>query len=200
MTQQTETKNFIEICPGCLACYNQGRLTFYWFQINKDTTLEQIENALDVEEIHRKAKTPHLCGGDEVHIQDNDFGGGEYMTARELFGYVQLLQLVPNFDYVRAFKDIYLMQDEFQQLGSGIQYEPSDMFKEFANDVLVFDYTHELDEHLDEVFGEFMHIDQSMQVPEILYSFIDWRAARDWVLNDYEKTEVNNKIYLWRSI
>ena len=195
-----ERQNYIEIAPGCLACYNQGILTFYWFQLNKDTTLEQIERALDVEEIHRRAKTPHLCGGDEVHIQDNDFGGGEYMTAKELFGYVELLQLVPNFDYVRAFKDIYLMNDEFQQLGSGIQYEPSDMFKEFANDVLVFDYTHELDEHLDELFGEFMHIDQSMQVPEILYSFIDWKAARDWVLVDYEKTDVNNKIYLWRSI
>ena len=164
-----ERQNFIEICPGCLACYNQGRLTFYWFQINKDTTLEQIEKALDVEEIHRKAKTPFLCGGEEVHIQDNDFGGGEYMTAKELFGYVQLLQLVPNFDYVRAFKDIYLMQDEFQQLGSGIQYEPSDMFKEFANDVLVFDYMHELDEYLDEIFGDFMQI----QGPEILYSFIE---------------------------
>ena len=195
-----ERQNYIEIAPGCLACYNQGILTFYWFQLNKDTTLEQIERALDVEEIHRRAKTPHLCGGDEVHIQDNDFGGGEYMTAKELFGYVELLQLVPNFDYVRAFKDIYLMNDEFQQLGSGIQYEPSDMFKEFANDVLVFDYTHELDEHLDELFGEFMHIDQSMQVPEILYSFIDWKAARDWVLQDYEQTDVNNKIYLWRSI
>jgi len=197
---QTETKNFIEIAPGCLACYNQGRLTFYWFQINKDTTLEQIEKALDVEEIHRKAKTPFLCGGEEVSIQDNDFGGGEYMTAKELFGYVQLLQLVPNFDYIRAFKDIYLMQDEFQQLGSGIQYEPSDMFKEFANDVLVFDYTHELDEHLDEVFGEFMDINNNTNVPEILYSFIDWRAARQWVLNDYEQTEINNKIYLWRGI
>jgi Rad3-related DNA helicase len=92
------------------------------------------------------------------------------------------------------------MQDEFQQLGSGIQYEPSDMFKEFADDVLVFDYTHELDEHLDELFGEFMHINQDMQVPEILYSFIDWKAARDWVLNDYEQTEINNKIYLWRKI
>jgi len=200
MTQQTETKNFIEICPGCLACYNQGRLTFYWFQINKDTTLEQIENALDVEEIHRKAKTPFVCGGEEVHIQDNDFGGGEYMSAKELFGYVKLLKLVPNFDYIRAFKDIYLMQDEFQQLGSGIQYEPSDMFKEFAHDVLVFDYAHELDEHLDEVFGEFMDIGNKTNVPEILYSFIDWRAARQWVLNDYEQTEINNKTYIWRKI
>tara|TARA_R100000353_G_scaffold39993_2_gene31745 strand:+ start:14999 stop:15598 length:600 start_codon:yes stop_codon:yes gene_type:complete len=199
MTQQTETENFIEICPGCLACYNQGRLTFYWFQINKDTTLKQLERALDVEEIHRKAKTPFLCGGEEVSIQDNDFGGGEYMTAAELYGYVQLLQLVPNFDYVRAFKNIYLMQDEFD-----LNQEPSDMFKQFADDVLVFDtvypYDNDLDEYLDELFGEFVGIDQNPQVPEILYSFIDWRAARDWLLNDYEKTEVNSKIYLWRKI
>ena len=196
MTQQTETKNFIEICPGCLACYNQGRLTFYWFQINKDTTLEQIERALDVEEIHRRAKTPFVCGGEEVHIQDNDFGG-EYMLPEELYGYVQLLQLVPNFDYVRAFKDIYLMQDEFQKYDLGIQYEPSDMFEEFANDVLVFDYEHELDEYLDEAFGEYMEINS---VPEILYSFIDWSAARAWLMTDFERAEINNKIYLWRSI
>ena len=194
------THNNIEIAPGCLACYNQGRLTFYWYQITKDTTLEQIEKAIDIEQIHTKAKTPYACGGDEVHIQDNDFGGGEYMSAKELFGYVQLLKLIPNFDYVRAFKNIYLMQDEFNYLKGGYEVEVSDMFKEFANDVLVFDYTHELDEHLDEVFGEFMHINQDMQVPEILYSFIDWKAARDWVLNDYEKTEVNSKIYLWRKI
>jgi hypothetical protein len=187
-----ERQNYIEIAPGCLACYNQGRLTFYWFQLNKDTTLEQIERALDVEEIHRRAKTPFLCGGEEVSIQDNDFGGGEYMTAKELYGYVQLLQLVPNFDYIRAFKDIYLMQDEFNE-----DQEPSDMFKEFANDVLVFDYTHELDEHLDELFEEFMF---NTDVPEILHSFIDWSAARQWVLYDYEQTEINNKIYLWRKI
>ena len=107
----TKTDNYIEICPGCLACYNQGRLTFYWFRITKDTTLEQIEQALEIEHIHTKAKTPYACGGDEVHIQDNDFGGGEYMSAKEIYGYVQLLKLIPNFDYVRAFKDIYLMQD-----------------------------------------------------------------------------------------
>lgn len=187
-----ERQNFIEICPGCLACYNQGRLTFYWFQINKDTTLEQIERALDVEEIHRRAKTPFVCGGDEVHIQDNDFGGGEYMLPEELYGYVQLLQLVPNFDYVRAFKDLYLMQDEFD-----LNQEPSDMFREFANDVLVFDYEHELHEYLDEAFGEYMEINS---VPEILYSFIDWSAARDWLMTDRERADIDNKIYIWRKI
>jgi hypothetical protein len=192
-----ERQNYIEIAPGCLACYNQGILTFYWFQLNKDTTLEQIERALDVEEIHRRAKTPFLCGGEEVSIQDNDFGGGEYMTAKELYGYVELLQLVPNFDYIRAFKDIYLMNDEFEYRDWNKSTKPSDMFKEFANNVLVFDYTHELDEHLDELFEEFMF---NTDVPEILHSFIDWKAARDWVLEMYEQTEINNKIYLWRKI
>ena len=195
MTQQTETKNFIEICPGCLACYNQGRLTFYWFQINKDTTLEQIERALDVEEIHRKAKTPFLCGGEEVSIQDNDFGGGEYMTAKELFGYVQLLQLVPNFDYIRAFKDVYLMQDEFQQLGSGIQYEPSDMFKEFADSVQVFDNIDEQNTHLEYEFMEIYDLSET----DRLYNYIDWSEVRHDMLLDMQRAEVNNKIYLWRS-
>jgi len=192
---QIKTNNYIEICPGCLACYNQGILTFHWYQINKDTTLEQIERALDIKEIHDRAKNPFLCGGDEVMIQDNDFGGGEYMTAKELFGYVQLLQLVPNFDYVRAFKDIYLMQDEFD-----LNQEPSDMFKEYAEEVQVFDGQGYLDDHLDELISECFEIGNNTHVPEIIYSFIDWRAAREWFLVDYEKTEVNNKIYLWRSI
>lgn len=196
MTQQTETKNFIEICPGCLACYNQGRLTFYWFQINKDTTLEQIERALDVEEIHRRAKTPFVCGGEEVSIQDNDFGGGEYMTAKELYGYVQLLQLVPNFDYVRAFKEVYLMEDEFQQLGSGIQYEPSEQFKEFADSVQVFDNIDEQNTHLEYEFMEIYDVSET----DRLYNYIDWSTVRHDMLIDMNRAEVNGKIYLWRGI
>jgi len=191
MTQQTETKNFIEICPGCLACYNQGRLTFYWFQINKDTTLEQIERALDVEEIHRRAKTPFVCGGEEVHIQDNDFGGGEYMLAEELFGYVELLKLVPNFDYIRAFKDVYLMNDELD-----INQEPSEMFKEFADSVQVFDNIDEQNTHLEYEFMEIYDVSET----DRLYHYIDWSAVRHDMLMDMQRAEVNGKIYLWRSI
>ena len=192
MTQQTETKNFIEICPGCLACYNQGRLTFYWFQINKDTTLEQIERALDVEEIHKRAKTPFVCGGDEVHIQDNDFGGGEYMTAKELFGYVELLKLVPNFDYIRAFKDVYLMEDEFDYKTK----EPSNQFKEFADSVQVFDNIDEQNTHLEYEFMEIYDVSET----DRLYHYIDWSTVRHDMLIDMNRAEVNGKIYLWRSI
>lgn len=191
---QTQVNN-LELAPGCLACYTQGRLTFYWLTLTKDSTLEQIEQALDVEEIHRRAKSPFLCGGEEVQIQDNNFNGGEYMSARELFGYVQLLQLVPNFDYVRAFKEIYLMNDEFQQYGDGIQYEPSDMFKVFADDVHVFNYEHEVEEYLDELFMEYKAIDESID----LYDFIDWNYAREWLMQDLQRAEVNNKIYIWNN-
>jgi len=196
MTQQTETKNFIEICPGCLACYNQGRLTFYWFQINKDTTLEQIERALDVEEIHRRAKTPFVCGGEEVHIQDNDFGGGEYMTAKELYGYVELLQLVPNFDYIKAFKEVYLMQDEFYYPVGNHEVEVSDMFKEFADSVQVFDNIDEQNTHLEYEFMEIYDVSET----DRLYHYIDWSAVRHDMLMDMQRAEVNGKIYLWRSI
>tara|TARA_R100000995_G_C3434938_1_gene100342 strand:- start:136 stop:723 length:588 start_codon:yes stop_codon:yes gene_type:complete len=195
MTQQTETKNFIEICPGCLACYNQGRLTFYWFKINKDTTLKQIERALDVEEIHRRAKTPFVCGGDEVHIQDNDFGGGEYMLPEELYGYVQLLQLVPNFDYIRAFKDIYLMQDEFD-----VNQEPSDMFKRFAEDVMTFDSDREFNDHLEETFTEFIPILIHKNDDNPLIHYIDWdKVVKDLKMH-YEETEISGTIYAWRKI
>ena len=194
----TKTDNYIEICPGCLACYNQGRLTFYWFRITKDTTLEQIEQALDIEQIHTKAKTPYACGGDEVHIQDNDFGGDEYMLPRELYGYVQLLNLIPNFDYVRAFKNIYLMQDEFEQVGSGIQYEPSSTFKEYAEEVQVFDTQKEVDDYLEETFIEINNINDSNDF--FMYNYINWEAVRRDLMYDYEKTEVNSKIYLWRKI
>ena len=195
MTQQTETKNFIEICPGCLACYNQGRLTFYWFKINKDTTLKQIERALDVEEIHRRAKTPFVCGGDDVHIQDNDFGGGEYMLPEELYGYVQLLQLVPNFDYIRAFKDIYLMQDEFD-----VNQEPSDMFKRFAEDVMTFDSDREFNDHLEETFTEFIPILIHKNDDNPLINYIDWdKVVKDLKMH-YEETEISGTIYAWRKI
>ena len=190
---ETTSNNSIEICPGCLACYNQGRLTFYWFQINKETTLEQIQKALDIEEIHKKAKTPYACGGDEVHIQDNDFGGGEYMTSDELFGYVQLLQLVPNFDYVRAFKEVYLMQDEFQQYGAGIQYEPSEQFKDFASDVITFTTRQDEENALEDRFLELY------DVPEYLQPFINWGEVREYMLDALERAEINGVTYLWSS-
>jgi|TARA_R100000084_G_scaffold68330_1_gene30124 antirestriction protein len=192
----TKTDNYIEICPGCLACYNQGRLTFYWFRITKDTTLKQIEQALDIEEIHRKAKTPYACGGDEVHIQDNDFCGGEYMSAKELFGYVQLLKLIPNFDYVRAFKNIYLMEDEFYYPEGNHEVEVSSMFKEYAESVQVFDSQNDVDIYLDDTFTEINNIDYSKNV----HNYIDWEKVRRDLMYDYKKTEVNSKIYLWREI
>ena len=152
---ENKTHNNIEIAPGCLACYTQGRLTFYWYQITKDTTLKQIEQALDVGEIHKRAKTSYACGGDEVHIQDNDFGGGEYMSAKELFGYVQLLKLIPDFDYVRAFKEVYLMQDEFHYPQGNHEVEVSSMFTEYAESVQVFDSIYDLENYLDDNFMEY---------------------------------------------
>ena len=183
---ETASNNYIEICPGCLACYNQGRLTFYWFQINKETTLAQIQKALDIEEIHKKAKTPHACGGDEVHIQDNDFGGGEYMLAEEIYGLVQLLQLVPNFDYVRAFKEVYLMGDELD-----VNHEPTDAFKDFASDVHTFTSREEEEFQLEEMFLE------CYDVPEYLTPFINWREVREYQLQGLERAEINGVTYLW---
>jgi hypothetical protein len=195
-----QTKDYLEICPGCLACYNQGRLTFYWFRLNKETTLKQIEAALDIEEIHKRAKTPYACGGDEVHIQDNDFNGGEYMTAKEIYGYVKLLRLVPSFDYVRAFKEIYLMRDEFvNNLNKNPQInnnEPSDMFKRFAEDVMTFDSDRELNEYLEETFTETYSINDDNP----LINYIDWdKVVRDLKM-DYEEVDISGTTYAWRSL
>jgi len=194
---EIKTHNNIEIAPGCLACYTQGRLTFYWYQITKDTTLEQIEQALDVGEIHKRAKTSYACGGDEIHIQDNDFGGGEYMSAKELFGYVQLLKLIPDFDYVRAFKEVYLMQDEFDYPQGNHAVEVSSMFKEYAESVQVFDSIYDLENYLDDMFMEYAEMHNT---PEIIFSFINWKDAREWLLNDYEKVDMGSRIFLWRKI
>ena len=189
-----QTKDYLEICPGCLACYNQGRLTFYWFRLNKDTTLKQIETALDIEEIHKRAKTPYACGGDEVHIQDNDFNGGEYMTAREIYGYVKLLRLVPSFDYVRAFKEIYLMRDEF--INNLNNNEPSDMFKRFAEDVMTFADDREFNEYLEGTFTE----TNSINDDNPLINYIDWdRVVRDLKM-DYEEVDISGTTYAWRSL
>jgi hypothetical protein len=186
--KETTSNNYIEICPGCLACYNQGRLTFYWFQINKETTLEQIQKAMSIEEIHKKAKTPHACGGDEVHIQDNDFGGGEYMLAEELFGLVQLLQLVPNFDYVRAFKEVFLMGEELD-----VNHEPTETFKDFADTVTEFQSREDEEFELEERFVE------HYAVPQHLTPFINWREVREHMLDGVERAEINGVTYLWSS-
>ena len=191
-----QTKDYLEICPGCLACYNQGRLTFYWFRLNKETTQKQIEAALDIEEIHKRAKTPYACGGDEVHIQDNDFGGGEYMTAKEIYGYVELLQLVPSFDYVRAFKDIYLMNDEFEYREWNKSTKPSDMFKRFAEDVMTFASDREFNEYLKETFLE----TNSFNYGNPLINYIDWdKVVRDLKM-DYEEVDISGTTYAWRSL
>ena len=191
-----QTKDYLEICPGCLACYNQGRLTFYWFRLNKETTQKQIEAALDIEEIHQRAKTPYACGGDEVHIQDNDFGGGEYMTAKEIYGYVELLQLVPSFDYVRAFKDIYLMNDEFEYREWNKSTKPSDMFKRFAEDVMTFASDREFNEYLKETFLE----TNSFNYGNPLINYIDWdKVVRDLKM-DYEEVDISGTTYAWRSL
>lgn len=195
-TTDIKTNDFLEICPGCLACYNQGRLTFYWFRLNKETTLKQIEAALDIEEIHKRAKTPYACGGEEVQIQDNDFNGGEYMTAKEIYGYVELLQLVPSFDYVRAFKDIYLMNDEFEYREWNKSTKPSDAFKRFAEDVMTFDNDREFNEYLKETFLE----TNSFNYGNPLINYIDWdKVVRDLKM-DWEETEISGTIYAWRKI
>ena len=191
-----QTRDYLEICPGCLACYNQGRLTFYWFRLNKDTTLKQIEAALDIEEIHKRAKTPYACGGDEVHIQDNDFNGGEYMTAREIYGYVKLLRLVPSFDYVRAFKEIYFMQDEFVNNDYVRAFEPSDTFKRFAEDVMTFASDREFNEYLEGTFTETYSINDDNP----LINYIDWdKVVRDLKM-DYEEVDISGTTYAWRSL
>ena len=191
-----QTRDYLEICPGCLACYNQGRLTFYWFRLNKDTTLKQIEAALDIEEIHKRAKTPYACGGDEVHIQDNEFNGGEDMTAREIYGYVKLLRLVPSFDYVRAFKEIYFMQDEFVNNDYVRAFEPSDTFKRFAEDVMTFDSDREFNEYLEGTFTE----TNSINDDNPLINYIDWdRVVRDLKM-DYEEVDISGTTYAWRSL
>ena len=63
-----QTRDYLEICRVVWLITIKG-ITFYWFRLNKDTTLKQIEAALDIEEIHKRAKTPYACGGDEVHTR-----------------------------------------------------------------------------------------------------------------------------------
>ena len=92
------------------------------------------------------------------------------MTAKEIYGYVKLLRLVPSFDYVRAFKEIYLMQDEFQQEGSGIQYEPSDMFKRFAEDVMTFNTDREFNDYLEGEYTETNSINDDNPLINYIYS------------------------------
>ena len=88
------------------------------------------------------------------------------------------------------------MQDEFAQVGYGIQFEPSSMFKEFAEEVLVFDTERDLKIYLDDTFMECNNIDDSNN----LSFYIDWDKAHRDLLYDYEKVDMGSKIYLWRQI
>jgi hypothetical protein len=112
-----QTKDYLEICPGCLACYNQGRLTFYWFRLNKETTLKQIEAALDIEEIHKRAKTPYA---EDVMTFDSDKELNEYLeeTFTETYSINDDNPLINYIDWDKVVRDLKMDYEEVDISGT----------------------------------------------------------------------------------
>tara|TARA_R110000824_G_scaffold371310_1_gene561010 strand:+ start:50 stop:592 length:543 start_codon:yes stop_codon:yes gene_type:complete len=97
MDNKTEEKEKFGMYPTCLSCYNNGSLVGYWFRYDENTTEEDIEKSLEVEEIHKQAdiKTNSYC--DEVFISDYEFlEVDEYTQPKEIF---EMLEVFKELEY-----------------------------------------------------------------------------------------------------
>ena len=197
---ETKTnKDNINVAIQCLACYNMGKLTFYWKSYTKNTTLEEIENSLDIETIHTKAKVPYLCNGDEYMIADNEnIKVEEYATAKDIYKFVELLQDVDDTDYINAYTQI-----------NHVEYldRESSSWTEFKDNVLVFNW---LDDALDYVEEYLMEIYDYASIQDSFFSdWISWDSLKEYALENYfwcveidlgykdEKTFNTSRYFVW---
>jgi len=170
---KTTTKDKFEIAIQCLACYNQGRLTFYWKSINKNTTLEDIQKSLDVETIHEKAKVKYLCGGEEYMIADyEDIKIEEYSSSQEIYLYAQALADVEDVDMLKA----------YTRINYDIDLDSSD-WQEFKDNVQVFNYLSDAEDYAEEYVKEvydFYSIEDSF-----FADWISWDSLKEYILDTW---------------
>lgn len=173
---ETKTnKDSINIAIQCLACYNMGKLTFYWKSFTKNTTLEEIENSLDVETIHTKAKVPYLCNGDEYMIADyENIKIDEYAHAKDIYKLVELLQDVDDTDYIKAYLEI-----------NHIEYldRESDSWTEFKDNVQVFNWLSDAEDYAEEFAKDaygFYEIEDNF-----FADWINWDGLKEYTLETW---------------
>lgn len=173
---ETKTnKDSINVAIQCLACYNMGKLTFYWKSFTKNTTLDEIYNSLNVQTIHTKAKVPYLCNGDEYMIADyENIKVDEFAHGIEIFKLVELLNDVQDTDYINAYTQI-----------NHIQYldrENSD-WTEFKDNVLVFNYYYDALSYVEEYLMEIY--DYASIEGNFFADWISWDSLKEYALENY---------------
>ena len=173
---ETKTnKDSINIAIQCLACYNMGKLTFYWKSCTKNTTLDEIYNSLNVQTIHSKAKVPYLCNGDEYMIADyENIKVDEYANGIEIFKLVELLNDVEDTDYINAYTQI-----------NHIQYldRESSSWTEFKDNVLVFNYYSDALDYVEEYLMEIY--DYASIEGNFFADWISWDSLKEYALENY---------------
>lgn len=197
--ETTTNKDSINLAIQCLACYNMGKLTFYWKAFSKNTTLEEIKNSLNVETIHTKAKVPYLCNGDEFMIADyENIKIEEYATAEEIYKVVELLQDVEDTDFINA----YLQINHIQYLD-----RESSSWTEFKDNVQVFNWLHEAEDYVEEYLMEVY--DYASIDGNFFAEWINWDSLKSYALDSYfwcveiklgykdEETHNKSRYFVW---
>lgn len=187
-----ERKNNFEIAPTCLSCFG-SHLVFYWLTVTKDTTLKELEKALTNEEIHKKAKVPFLCNGDETFISDwSGIHVDEYTSAKDLFKYVEVLKFIEEHNYSVEFLDLeivaYALENtDIENLENYLEHMPVE-----------FNYLSDAHEFIEQTFYELEQLEGRAQ------ELVEMFARQDDIVNymqGYMTTEeVGSKTYvIWNA-
>ena len=191
--EKEEVQKSFSICPTCLACYNMGYLTFYWYQVNEKTTLEEIEKAMTLEVIHKKAgRMPNLCDGDEVFISDYEYiKVDEYDQPEFIFNLVEKLKDVRDVGELAVFRNNYFYSADLD----------SNTWESFHSSVVSFDYMQDVDAHLLDVGMDNLGLRNiEIENPSLwntIEPYIDDKKVIRMMKDSYRVEEYNNKYYVW---
>ena len=191
--EKEEVQKSFSICPTCLACYNMGYLTFYWYQVNEKTTLEEIEKAMTLEVIHKKAgRMPNLCDGEEVFISDYEYiKVDEYDQPEFIFNLVEKLKDVRDVGELAVFRNNYFYSADLD----------SNTWESFHSSVVSFDYMQDVDAHLLDVGMDNLGLRNiEIENPSLwntIEPYIDDKKVIRMMKDSYRVEEYMNKYYVW---
>ena len=191
--EKEEVQKSFSICPTCLACYNMGYLTFYWYQVNEKTTLKEIEKAMSIKEIHKKAGgMPNLCDGEEVFISDYEYiKVEEYDQPQLIYNLVKKLSDVEDVGALAVFRDFYHYSADLD----------SDTWENFHCSVVSFDYMQDVEENLLDVGMDNLGLSNiEIENPDLwntIEPYIDDEKVIRMMKEGYHVEEYNNTYYVW---
>jgi len=179
MDNKTEEKEKFGIYPTCLSCYNNGSLVGYWFRYDENTTEEEIEKSLQVEEIHKQADTKINPYCDEVFITDYEFlEVDEYTQPKEIF---EMLEVFKELEY---------------ELGLYYLENKNDYTIEELKEAQKVNYS----DYEDFIYEEFLNCFDSytnkVSTIENISYFLDYEAIKRWFEEWMEVIEIDNNYYI----